>query len=164
MCDYSLEHLASRPAAVGDKLVTTKFGQSFTRGFKNEQQSIRTHSPDRHFEPGYRAGNERLVEGAYAGPQRTGVRGGIEHRTCLEVPLTANSSVCLLLQPNSKGLESMSSCPQHLPLSGLALVVFPLCFRSVPTPSKPVSYRPSSVPEATSPGWQRCRGGIAVPD
>jgi hypothetical protein len=33
MCDYSLEHLASRPAAVGDKLVTTKFGQSFTRGF-----------------------------------------------------------------------------------------------------------------------------------
>ena len=33
MCDYSLEHLESRPAAVGDKLVTTKFGQSFTRGF-----------------------------------------------------------------------------------------------------------------------------------
>jgi hypothetical protein len=33
MCDYSLEHLESRPAAVGDKLVTTKFGQSFTRAF-----------------------------------------------------------------------------------------------------------------------------------
>jgi hypothetical protein len=33
MCDYSLEHLASRPAKVGDKLVTTKFGRSFTRGF-----------------------------------------------------------------------------------------------------------------------------------
>ena len=33
MCDYSLEHLESRPAAVGDKLVTTKFGQGFTRGF-----------------------------------------------------------------------------------------------------------------------------------
>ena len=26
MCDYSLEHLASRPAKVGDQLVTTKFG------------------------------------------------------------------------------------------------------------------------------------------
>jgi hypothetical protein len=33
MCEYSLEHLASRPAHVGDKLVTTKFGRTFTRGF-----------------------------------------------------------------------------------------------------------------------------------
>ena len=33
MCDYSLEHLASRPAKVGDKLVTTTFKHSFTGGF-----------------------------------------------------------------------------------------------------------------------------------
>jgi hypothetical protein len=33
MCDYSLEHVASRPAAVGDKLVSTRFGNSITRGF-----------------------------------------------------------------------------------------------------------------------------------
>ena len=33
MCDYSLEHLASRPAKVGDKLVSTKFTNSITRGF-----------------------------------------------------------------------------------------------------------------------------------
>jgi hypothetical protein len=33
MCDYSLEHIASRPAAVGDKLVTTRFSGSLTRGF-----------------------------------------------------------------------------------------------------------------------------------
>jgi len=33
MCDYSLEHLASRPAKVGDTLVTTKFGHSLTGGF-----------------------------------------------------------------------------------------------------------------------------------
>jgi hypothetical protein len=33
MCDYSLEHVASRPAKVGDKLVTTKFTNSITRGF-----------------------------------------------------------------------------------------------------------------------------------
>jgi len=33
MCDYSLEHLASRPAKVGDKLVSTKFSNSITRGF-----------------------------------------------------------------------------------------------------------------------------------
>jgi hypothetical protein len=33
MCDYSLEHLASRPARVGDKLVTTKFRLSMTCGF-----------------------------------------------------------------------------------------------------------------------------------
>jgi hypothetical protein len=33
MCDYSLHFVASRPAKVGDKLVTTKFGNSVTGGF-----------------------------------------------------------------------------------------------------------------------------------
>lgn len=33
MCDYSLQHLASRPAKVGDRLVTTSFKTSITRGF-----------------------------------------------------------------------------------------------------------------------------------
>jgi hypothetical protein len=33
MCDYSLENIASRPAKVGEKLVSTQFGNSFTRGF-----------------------------------------------------------------------------------------------------------------------------------
>jgi hypothetical protein len=33
MCDYSLQHLASRPAKVGDKLVSTKFKYSITGGF-----------------------------------------------------------------------------------------------------------------------------------
>ena len=33
MCDYSLHLVASRPAKVGDKLVTTNFSNSITRGF-----------------------------------------------------------------------------------------------------------------------------------
>jgi hypothetical protein len=33
MCDYSLHLVASRPAKVGDKLVSTKFGNSMTGGF-----------------------------------------------------------------------------------------------------------------------------------
>ena len=33
MCDYSLHLVASRPARVGDKLVSTKFPQTITRGF-----------------------------------------------------------------------------------------------------------------------------------
>ena len=33
MCDYSLNLVASRPARVGDKLVTTRFPNSITRGF-----------------------------------------------------------------------------------------------------------------------------------
>jgi hypothetical protein len=33
MCDYSLHDVASRPAEVGDRLVTTSFNHSFTRGF-----------------------------------------------------------------------------------------------------------------------------------
>ncbi len=33
MCDYSLHQVASRPAKVGDELVTTRFRHSVTRGF-----------------------------------------------------------------------------------------------------------------------------------
>ena len=33
MCDYSLHHVASRRAKVGDKLVTTELAKSSTRGF-----------------------------------------------------------------------------------------------------------------------------------
>jgi hypothetical protein len=33
MCDYSLQEIASRPAKIGDKLVTTEFVNTLTRGF-----------------------------------------------------------------------------------------------------------------------------------
>ena len=33
MCDYSLQLVASRPARVGEKLVSTSFASSVTRGF-----------------------------------------------------------------------------------------------------------------------------------
>jgi hypothetical protein len=33
MCDYSLDLIASRPAKIGDKLITTEFPASMTRGF-----------------------------------------------------------------------------------------------------------------------------------
>jgi hypothetical protein len=33
MCDYSLHNVASRPAVVGDKLITTKFRGTSTGGF-----------------------------------------------------------------------------------------------------------------------------------
>jgi hypothetical protein len=33
MCDYSLHQMASRPARIDDKLTTTKFSNSITRGF-----------------------------------------------------------------------------------------------------------------------------------
>jgi hypothetical protein len=33
MCDYSLQFVRSRPAKVGDRLVSTKFNNSITRGF-----------------------------------------------------------------------------------------------------------------------------------
>src|SRR5258708_36829840 len=33
MCDYSLQHVANRPAKVGDKLVSSQFVNSITRGF-----------------------------------------------------------------------------------------------------------------------------------
>jgi hypothetical protein len=33
MCDYSMHLVASRPARIGDRLVTTKFTNSLSRGF-----------------------------------------------------------------------------------------------------------------------------------
>jgi hypothetical protein len=33
VCDYSLHHVATRPAQIEDKLVTTGFNNSITRGF-----------------------------------------------------------------------------------------------------------------------------------
>jgi hypothetical protein len=33
MCDYSLHLVASRPAQVGDELISTRFCNTFTRGF-----------------------------------------------------------------------------------------------------------------------------------
>ena len=33
MCDYSLHNVATRPAKVGDRLVTKQFADSITRGF-----------------------------------------------------------------------------------------------------------------------------------
>jgi hypothetical protein len=33
MCDYSLENVKNRPAVIGDKLITTAFSNSITRGF-----------------------------------------------------------------------------------------------------------------------------------
>jgi hypothetical protein len=33
MCDYSLEHVASRPAVVADRLLVTSFPNTITRGF-----------------------------------------------------------------------------------------------------------------------------------
>ena len=38
MCDYSLHHVASRPAKVGDKLITTQFRDTITRGFSDPSQ------------------------------------------------------------------------------------------------------------------------------
>ncbi len=38
MCDYSLHLVASRPAKVGDKLVSTRFPSSSTRGFASVEE------------------------------------------------------------------------------------------------------------------------------
>ena len=38
MCDYSLEHVASRPAVAADRLITTNFTGTSTRGFAGAGQ------------------------------------------------------------------------------------------------------------------------------
>ena len=36
MCDYSLEHVTSRPAAVADRLIVTPFHHTISRGFAGQ--------------------------------------------------------------------------------------------------------------------------------
>jgi hypothetical protein len=38
MCDYSLHAVATRPAKVGEKLVSTRFPQTSTRGFADDKE------------------------------------------------------------------------------------------------------------------------------
>ncbi|MGE5261279.1 MAG: hypothetical protein ACM3MH_10445 [Actinomycetota bacterium] len=38
MCDYSLHEVASRPARVGDELISTRFPASITRGFATSNE------------------------------------------------------------------------------------------------------------------------------
>ena len=58
MCDYSLHFVASRPARVGDKLVSTPFHTSPTRGFAEiDQADIAVCLP-----PGTEVAFERDVE------------------------------------------------------------------------------------------------------
>jgi len=38
MCDYSLYAVASRPATIGDKLMTTRFANTYTRGFATVEE------------------------------------------------------------------------------------------------------------------------------
>ena len=40
MCDYSLHAIASRPAQVGETLITTTFPRTTTRGFASESEPI----------------------------------------------------------------------------------------------------------------------------
>ena len=40
MCDYSLANVRSRPAKVNDKLVTTQFPSTITRGFSDPSQPV----------------------------------------------------------------------------------------------------------------------------
>ena len=41
MCDYSLHALATRPAKVGETLISTTFRGTSTRGFASEQRARR---------------------------------------------------------------------------------------------------------------------------
>lgn len=39
MCDYSLHDVQSRPAKVGDQLITTRFRSAITRGFADQNET-----------------------------------------------------------------------------------------------------------------------------
>ena len=84
MCDFSLEHLASRPAKVGDQLVTTKFGGMYTTGFC----AVGEPSLAVCIKPGTELAFEREIECEYWFTRRLGsqvarFRRVNEHRQCV---------------------------------------------------------------------------------
>src|SRR5262245_63987232 len=62
MCDYSLENVASRPAMVGERLISTSFSNTITKGFAG--------SDDRNVAVCVRPGTELAFDAAprYAHP------------------------------------------------------------------------------------------------
>ena len=106
MCDFSLEHLASRPAKVGDQLVTTKFGGMYTTGFC----SVGEPSLAVCIKPGTELAFEREIEGeALFFMRRLGSRVARfrrvnEDRQCVH--------------HDALELPVRKSCPAHTPSSG----------------------------------------------
>ena len=67
MCDYSLQHVASRPAMVGDELMSTKFHNSITRGFADKKQTFKSYTraaDEGASSAGARTGNPFSVSGS----------------------------------------------------------------------------------------------------
>ena len=62
MCDYSLHAIASRPARVGEALVSTHFRGSATLGFALSRRKRRRGLPTARYRVGLR--NEREISGS----------------------------------------------------------------------------------------------------
>ena len=109
MCDYSLHLVASRPAKVGDKLVTTKFQNSMTRGFAAIEECRRADSHDSHFGLTRRLGPER--------------KGGVTMKhlrtACVAlafVATTVSGSAQTSLTPSQNTTNSRTIIPQPAPV------------------------------------------------
>jgi hypothetical protein len=96
MCDYSLHNVASRPAKVGDKLVSTTFSNSITRGFAaigeaNTAVCLRpgtevTFERDVEYEQGWRIFRNQKIAGKVAVFRQVDLNKPNVHHDALEFP------------------------------------------------------------------------------
>jgi hypothetical protein len=142
MCDYSLEHLTSRQAAVADKLIATQFPSTITRGFADAGDptiavclrpgtEIAFDKPARYVSGLFRW---RKTAGTVARFRQIDVDVPATHHDALEFPdgtlvlvtrLVSGQHATVLQLPNPQNLENAGRLTQELQQAEAALQASP---------------------------------------
>jgi hypothetical protein len=136
MCDYSLQHVASRAAKVQDRLITTAFPNSITRGFAsvgepNVAVCLRPGTEiafdrDVEFQPAFRLLRPRTAAQRLARFRQIDVDQLNAHHDALEFPdgqvvlvtrLVPGQTATVLQLPAIAQPEDEYAAPQHAPLA-----------------------------------------------
>ena len=111
MCDYSLQHVASRPAKVGDELVSTKFHNSITRGFANAEEVIgASEARQRPVGRGVQTVNRVVVEKV---PHLTVIHREISNMACVDVRVRIGCLLSVVANVAQLESDSVAARNQH---------------------------------------------------
>jgi hypothetical protein len=121
MCDYSLQHVKSRKAAVGDKLVTKNFGTG-TRGFCSVDDAFSSDPTAVCVLPGTELAFDKEI-GVYGSgspfPHKTAIFRQINkdiphmHHDALEFPDGSNSLLTFIIEGQTATVLQLPAAPKN---------------------------------------------------
>ena len=145
MCDYSLHQVASRPAKVADKLVTTEFSNSITRGFAAVGQpdvavcllpgTELAFDDNVQYERAIRLFGKAHVDHKVARFRQVDMNDPHVHHDALEFPngeivkvtrLIAGQAATVLQLPAQPSIAGRGKCPEARQLRGLTVEARPV--------------------------------------